>query len=461
MTEPTDQPESALHRFPLSGTQEWLCGADMGDEAGTFGRLFTSEMAVRIPGQVDVEALRCALDDVVRRHEMLRTIVARDARPRYQQVYPPAPATLEVRDLPPVSEKSRDVRVQEIITSTGRRGMSVRKLPLLWAQLNRFDDQDSLLVVTTHHTAADGWAINVVFHDLAAFYRARVTASPPDLPDAAQYRDFVAWEQARLAGPDAEVALEYWRVKLSGAQIFALPSDHSFSGVHTRPYSAYYFSVDAGVTAELARLSTAMRSSVFIVLLAAFNVLTHEITGKADPVIHTFSSGRDDLRTHNIVGPIANPLPLRTNFDGCVTFRDVVKSTRRTCLEAYSHLIPSERIEREVPDLRAPLGDPMLCKVVFSMPQSQIKDADLEFVDGSYEVRKEVVQHEAEGVDLARGSTWDMDLLKSGELTGTIRFNLDNFNLDTVIGWASAYCRILSGGVLDPDGEWKKLSARI
>jgi condensation enzyme len=458
MTEPTDQPESALNRFPLSGTQQWLCGADLGDEAGAFGRLFTSEMAVRISGQVNVDALRCALDDVVRRHEMLRTIVVRDARPRYQQVYPPAPATLEVRDLPPVSEKPRDVRVQEIITGAGRRGMSVRDLPLLRAELNRFDDQDSVLVLTTHHTAADGWSINVVFRDLAACYRARVTGSPADLPDAPQYRDFVAWEQARSEGPDAGVVLEYWREKLSGARIFALPSDHPFSGAHTRPYSAYYFSIDPGVTAEIARLSTAMRSSIFMIMLAAFNVLTYEITGTTDPVIHTFTSGRNDLRTHNIVGPIANPLPLRTNFDGCVTFRDVVKCTRRTCLEAYSHQIPSTRIEPELPNLMAPLADPMLCKIVFSMPQRQIEDAELEFSDSSdYEVRKEVVQHESEGVDLARGSTWDMDLLASGELTGTVRFNLDNFNLDTVTGWASAYRRILSGGVLDPDGEWKKL----
>src|SRR5439155_124961 len=186
MTEPTGQPESAMNRFPLSGTQQWLCGADLGDEAGAFGRLFTSEMAVRIPGQVNVEALRCALDDVVRRHEMLRTIVVRDARPRYQQVYPPAPATLEVRDLPPASEK-------------------------------------------------------------------------PNV-----------------------------------ARIFALPSDQPFSGVHTRPYSAYYFSIDAGVAAEIARLSAAMRSSVFMILLAAFNVLTYEINGTTDPVIHTFSNGRNE-----------------------------------------------------------------------------------------------------------------------------------------------------------------------
>ena len=457
MTEPTDHPEGALNRFPLSGTQQWLCGADLGDQAGAFGRLFTSEFGLRISGRVDVDALRCALGDVVRRHEMLRTIVVRDARPRYQQVYPPAPATLEIRDLPPVSEGSRDACVQEIITRAGRRGMDVRTLPLLRAELSRFDDQDSVLVVTTHHTAADGWSMQVLMSDLAAFYQSRATGSGVDLPDAPQYRDFVAWEQARNGGPGAAVALKYWSEKLSGARIFALPTDHPFSGLHTRPYSAYYFSVDPGATAEIAKLSTAMRSSVFMILLAAFNVLTHEITGTTDTVINTFSSGRNDPKAYNVVGPIAYPIPLRTSFGDCVTFRDVVECTRRTCLEAYSHEIPTELILPEVPDLMRPLDDPMLCRINFSMPQPHVDDTELRFADSSYEVRKEVVQHEEEGVDLARGAVWDMDLLPSGELTGTVRFNLDEFNLATVIGWTSAYCRILSAGVLDPDSEWKRL----
>jgi hypothetical protein len=91
------------------------------------------------------------------------------------------------------------------------------------------------------------------------------------------------------------------------------------------------------------------------------------------------------------------------------------------------------------------------------MRQGYVDDAELEFADSSYQVREEVVQQEEEAADLADGFVWDMDMLPSGELTGTVRFNLDEFNEDTVIGWASAYRRILSGGVLDPDGEWKKL----
>jgi hypothetical protein len=298
--------------------------------------------------------------------------------------------------------------------------------------------------------------MQVIMRDLAAFYKARATGCPVDLPNAAPYRDFVAWEQARSA--DGGVAAKYWREKLSGARIFALPRDHPVPGAYSRPYSAYYFSIDPGVTAEIVALSTAMRSSVFMILLAAFNVLTYEITGTTDPVINTFSTGRNDPRTHNIVGSIVNTLPLRTSMDGCVTFRDVVACTRRTCLEAYSHEIPTEYIEREAPNLNEPLDDPMRCNFfAFSMPQPHVDDAELEFADSACLVRNAVVQRESESTDIGEGCVWYQDLLPSVELSGAIRFNLDEFNEDTVIGWASAYRRILSGAVLDPDGDWKKL----
>jgi hypothetical protein len=457
MTATTDYPATALNRYPLSGMQEWLCLGDPGDPDRSFKPGFTSHIAVRIAGPVDVAALQGALDDVVRRHEILRTIVVRDTEPRYQRVYPPTPATLRVCDVPPVSAESRDARAQDIIITEARRGMDVRTLPLLRAELSRFDPQDSVLVVCSHHTAIDGWSQWVIIRDLAAFYKARITGRPADLPAASQYRDYVVWERERYAGPGAEVALNYWREKLSGARIFLLPTDYPVTGVYSRPFSAKHFSIDPETAAETAALSRNMRASMFMVLLAAFNVLTHEITGTTDPVINTFYSGRTDPKTHNIVGPTVNVVPLRTSIDDCVTFRDVVARSRRTCLEAYSHEIPRDRIEREAPDLMKPAEDPMLANFfAFSMPQPQVDD-ELEFGDSAYVVRKEVVEEELESEDLGGGAIWDMDLLRTGELHGTVRFNLDEFKEETVKEWIAAYRRILSGAVREPDGEWKRL----
>jgi condensation enzyme len=456
MTQTTEHPKTTLNQFPLSSMQEWLCNGDPGDPDCSFKPQFTSYIPVRITGHVDVAALQGALDDLVRRHEILRTVIVRETEPRYQQIYPPTQATLRITDIPPSGAESRDVQAQEFITSVGRRGMDVRTLPLLRADLGRFDDQDSVLILCSHHTAIDGWSQWILIHELAAFYKARTTGSPADLPDAPQYRDYVTWERDRYAGPDAEVALKYWRNKLSGGQIFMLPADYPVTGIYTRPFSAYYSSIDRGVTEEAAKLSKTIRASMFMVLLAAFNVLTHEITGTTDPVINTFYSGRADPKTHNIIGPTVNVVPLRTTIDSCVTFRDVVERTRRTCLEAYYHEIPRERIEAEAPDLMKPVEDPMLSNFfVFSMPQPHVDD-NIDIADGAYVVRKEVVEDELESTDLGGGFVWDMDLLRDGELTVTVRFNLDEFDLQTVKGWVAAYNRVLSRVVADPDREWKK-----
>jgi hypothetical protein len=149
---------------------------------------------------------------------------------------------------------------------------------------------------------------------------------------------------------------------------------------------------------------------------------------------------------------------LRTEIADCVTFRDVLVRTRQTCLEAYSHEIPADRIEAEAPDLRAPLREPGRCRFfAFSMFVSHVEDSLLEFADGSYQVREEVVQEESEGADLGGGFVWDMDLVPSGELTGTLRFNLDEFDQETVVGWVAAFRRILAGAVLDPDAAWRQL----
>jgi hypothetical protein len=414
-------------------------------------------IAARVAGPVDVAALQGALDDVVQRHEILRTIVVRDANPRYQQVYPPSPVPLRVRDLPPVPGMSRDVYAEHVILEVNHDLMDVRELPLLRARLERFDDRDSVLILITHHTASDGWSIQLLLRDLAACYAARTAGRLADLPTPRQYREFVAWEQARLTDPAASGAMDYWRRKLSGAQIFALPTDRPVPSRHSRPYTAHYFAIETGTAEGTFTLAAAMRSSTFMVLLAAFNVLTHQITGTTDPVISTFSNGRNEARVRDMVGSIMNVLPLRTDFGACATFRDVVARTRQTCLEAYSHEIPVEHIERELPELMQPLSDPGNCYFTFGMFQpAQFDDKDFQIGDSSYQVLKRVVQ-EPESAEIPEGFAWHMDVLPSGELTGRVLYNRDEFDERTVIDWVTSYQRILAGAVRRSDEKWKAL----
>src|SRR5579863_6477282 len=196
MTESSLALDQESKRYPLSFMQEWFLTLDTGDEGGTFGSTFILVAAMRVTGPVDLAVLQGALDDVVARHEVLRTLVVRDADPPYQQVYPPCQVPLEVRDLPPASGTSRDIVVQDLILEVEAGSISARQVPLIKALLCKFDDRDSALFVTVHHSASDAWSTQVIFRDLGTFYAARRAGVPADLPPVRQYREYAAWQRA-------------------------------------------------------------------------------------------------------------------------------------------------------------------------------------------------------------------------------------------------------------------------
>lgn len=456
MTEPSHEPDGTLSRFPLSFTQEFFCSLDRGDLGGAFGLRFIMVGGWRIAGWIDVAALQGALDDVVARHELLRTVVIRDAEPPYQQVHPPCPVPLQIRDLPPAADRSREVRAEELIIEAEQSTMTPREVPLLRAVLGKFDDRDSVLVLTVHHSASDGWSMQLIMRDLAAFYAARTTSRPPALPSMRQYREYVAWQHAGAADPAADDALQYWREKLRGGRSFGLPNDRPVPEQHSRPYSVHNYVIDADVMAAASTLANGMRSSLFMVLLAAFNVLAYQITGTTGPTIRAFTTGRNEPQFQDTMGLFMNLVPFRTDIGGCATFREIVTRTRDTCVEAYAHEIPIHHIELAVPEFMELHEDARMSEFVLGMFQPQFDGAALQIADGTYAIDERVLP-EPEHPDIPSGLVWNLSVLPSGELTGGVLFNLDEFDERTVVGWVSDYRRILSRSVSEPDQEWKAL----
>src|SRR5580692_10017813 len=188
-------------RYPLSFTQEWFLTMDQGDEGGPFGGRFVIVSALRVTGAVDPAVLQGALDDVVARHELLRTLVVRDADPPYQLVRPPCQVQLDVRDVAPVTGSSRDELVQDLIAEAEAGTVSAREVPLLRAQLCRLDERDSVLILMVHHSASDAWSVQVILRDLGTFYAARAAGVAADLPPAKQYHEYAQWQRANAADP--------------------------------------------------------------------------------------------------------------------------------------------------------------------------------------------------------------------------------------------------------------------
>lgn len=456
MTRTRYLPVEAIDRFPLSAPQQLWHSGDQGDHAGFFSQRFVMATALRITGRVDVPVLQAALDDVVARHEILRTVVVRDAEPPYQQVHPASPVPLQLWDLPRASDRSRDVVAEQLLNEVALSPLSPRQLPLLRAELSRFDDTDSVLTLLTHHTACDEWSLQVILRDLASCYTARAAGREPELPELLQYREFAEAQLAEADSSAADLARSYWRRQLAGAQIFAVPTDRVVPDTHTEPYSALNFILEAAEITPLTRLARQAQTSMAAVLLATLNVLAHQLSGTTDPAIDTLTTGRTDPRFDNSVGPVMNFLVFRTDISGCRSFRDLLCQTRDGYHEARLFELPIQQIEQAVPELMQPNDDSRRTNFILGIHQPPFPDSELNLAGGATEIRRRVLPAPVASW-IPHGVAWAMRLLPSGELTNCIQYNLEELDESTVAGWADSYRRIVTAAAADPDRDWRAL----
>jgi hypothetical protein len=442
---------SVTDSLPLSLQQEFFCSLDKGDITGAFGRKHTITFGWRVRGGVASATLRAALDDIVVRHEILRSSLSRGEVDRAQHVHPPCPVKLTVRELPGGDQAARDRQAQDLINDVEADGYDVTELPHLRAFLGVFDDSDAVLVLIAHHIASDGWSMRVIMRDLAACYAARKAGREPDLPAVSQYHEYSRWQQEHAASAAVDKSAEYWRTTLKGAQIFAMPTDRAKSGDGSGVYSTHRFGIDSELTSATVRLANAMRCSPFMLLLAVYKTMLCKKFGVTDIVVATFTSSRGEERFQNTVGPFLNFLPLRTDLTGCANFRDVVTRVRRTCLEAYTHDIPFERIEPEAPDLMAPFGNPSLDVIAFEVLQfpSAMHNTVISGLEYT-EIRRRLVSQPVSS-DIPDGALWALDILPDGDMAGSLKFSAGIFDYRTMSDLVGDFDALLRSAVAGPD----------
>ncbi len=457
MTDASVAHDQEAKRYPLSLTQEWFRTMDQGDDSGPFGSRYLIVSVLRITGPVDLAVLQSALDDVVARHELLRTLVVRDADPPCQMVLPPCQVPLEVRDLPPVTGKSRDMVVQELLVEAEGGTISTREVPLMRALLCRFDDRDSALLLTVHHSVSDGWSVGIILRDLGAFYEARGSGTEPRLPQMRQYREYVEWQRASAASTDDDGALSYWADKLDGAREFVMPTDHGHPERYSQPYSLHVFSIDADTMAAATALANATRGTLFVVMLSAIYVLANQLTGASDLTVDAVTAGRNELQFHNTMGLFLNVLPFRTEISDCTSFRDVVLKTRETFIDAMANELPAGLLEQTFPDYIRSREDTRMAQFLISDTSSESGEMTLPVAEGAEKIDERLLQ-EAETHDLPGGGTvWYLSMVPDGPLNGFVQFNLDEFEASTAQGWTAGLKQILASAVRDPDRYWRQL----
>ncbi|MCX4388065.1 condensation domain-containing protein [Micromonospora peucetia] len=428
----------------LSLQQQFLCIFAQGFEAGPFGPHYTEVFGWRVRGRVDVQAMRLALADVVERHEALRTVVHLE-NGGAQSVLPAVQPELLLVDLDEPPGADRDRRAEQLMIEAETRPFPVDQVPLLRAVLGRFDEQDSVLVLCAHHSAADVWSIQVILRDLAESYTARAAGNEPQLPEVTQYRDYVVAQQEEAAGPTVAASRAYWRETLRGAKIMVAPVHRTGQ----TPATSYHrFTTDAHLSTEVSRLAKATRSSPFMVLLAAFTVFVNRRTQATDIVVPTFGPGRQH-RFQSTVGSFFNFVPLRVDLDGCRTFRDVVARTRTACIGAFSHELPLLHVLAEAPELMSSVGPdavPTLFQAVqppYLMQGNRI--GDLEYTA----IWRRVIQQPV-GSDTPDGMIWSMHLSNT-EVVGGLSFSRHLFERAGVEEQVAGFLGVIGEMVADPD----------
>lgn len=445
-------PADPAEDIPLSLNQEFICLFDKADGKGPFGPRYHLVHGWRIRGGLDPDALRGALYDVVARHDALRTQMVRGNNGWLQVVHPPSAPKLATLDLSGVEPSRRESRTDELLNEVESGTIDADTLPHLRVVLARFDERDWLVVVMVHHLATDGWSMRLIIRDLAACYAMRRGCAVPELPAARPYREYAHWQRSTAAAAAGNGMRQYWRDKLSGAQIFTIPTDRRRSSNAEPQTAVHRFLIDADLGAEVSAFARATRNTPFMIFLAGFKLLAYRRSGATDITVPTFTPGRgdDSVGFQHMVGPCFNFLPLRTDIAGCRTFRELANRVRASCLEGYANDMPSLAIFQEAPELMLPAMADDRAPCVFQVfPFPFLLDGqmvgDLEYT----EIRRRLTSQPI-GSDVPDGSLWTLSPLSSGELAGSVQYRTNLYDEETVAEMAAEYSTVLRAALAAP-----------
>lgn len=440
---------STADLLPLSRQQEFLCGFDKGDDSGPFGPRYTIVSAWRVDGRIDLPALHGAWEDVVARHDSLCTVLRRHGPLPGQVVHPAVAHPPEVRELPGVDPADR-ARQSEILLNDVEAGtVPIGRLPLAHLVIGRFDATDAVVVIRAHHTAVDGWSMQILANDLFRVYAKRC-GHDIEVRPAPQYWEYALHQRT----PEAEAARAAragsWRSRLEGARLTVLPTDHPRRPGAPFSTSWYRFVLDAGLRRAAEQVAARHRSTLFMVLMAAFAEWRRRETGESDIIIPTFSPGRDRAWTHDVVGSFFNFLPIRLPLAGVSGTDPVVSLTRRACLDAFVHEVPLPDILEEVGDLMVPARAADRAACVFQVVQWPLVLRG-ERIGGLRvrALRRRRLFQEI-GSDIPDGTLWTLEPHADGDLLGSVGFSRNIIDASSVERMVAGYTRVLEAFVGAP-----------
>src|ERR1044071_1245318 len=354
------KPQPTREALPLSFAQErlWIL-----DELAPGNPFYNINSSVRLSGRLRSAALEQSLNELLRRHEVLRTRISKvDGRP-VQQIVPELGVSLPLVDLSGLSERERQPVAQQIAEQQASRGFDLASGGLLRALLLRLETEEHWFTSTMHHIVSDGWSMTVFVREIGRLYEAYEAGEPSSLGELpVQYGDYAVWQREWLSGPVLDEQVNYWKQQLAGAPaVLELPTDRVRSGVQSHRGGSERVELSCEFRGQLEELSRREGVTLFMTLLAAWQVLLHRYTNQHDVVVGTPIAGRTRGEVEGLIGFFANTLVLRTEIDGALSFRELLKKVREVCLGAYSNQdLPFEKLVEELQPERTLSHNPLV-----------------------------------------------------------------------------------------------------
>ncbi|HEV2735999.1 MAG TPA: amino acid adenylation domain-containing protein, partial [Longimicrobiaceae bacterium] len=446
-------PASAIPRrpagepCPLSFSQQRLWFVDRFEPGST---AYNALSVVRFEGELDVAALRHALEGVVARHEALRTVFEERDGEAAQTVLAGVRMPLEAEDLRAMGPAEAEAEVERRSRAESRRPFDLAAGPPLRAVLLRTGGRRHHLVLAMHHVAGDGWSRGILVREVSALYAARVRGEDAALPEPQlQFPDYAAWQRRRLQGPFLREQLDWWTERLRGAPpVLELPTDRPRPPTQSTEGALHRFRVAAPAADALRGIARAGEATLFMVLLAAYKVFLARYSGETDVVVGTPVANRGQAGTDGVVGFFANTLALRTDLSGGPRFREALGRVREGALGAYAHEeLPFERLVEELRPERDP-ARPVVFQTMFVLDGAPPRPVHLPGV-------------EMVPVDADPGTSPFELMLRmeegEAELRGALEYPTALFDPATAARMAEHLGTLLEGIAADPDAPVPRL----
>jgi amino acid adenylation domain-containing protein/non-ribosomal peptide synthase protein (TIGR01720 family) len=426
---------------PLSFAQQRLWFLDRAQPGSPAYNIAT---AFRLRGPLQAALAQRTMEELVRRHEVFRTrFSSLDEEPR-QVISPDPPPVWKEFDLSTLAAESREAELERLVNQQARRGFDLDRGPLLRVVLFRLGESGHVLLFVVHHIVCDGWSISRLFGEFEACYSALVAGRPLPPPEQRlQYADFAQWQREQVRDDSFDQHLQYWRTALAGAPQVSCPlPDRPRRAIRTSNGGRVELILTDVLTDSLRVLAERSDTTLFVLLLAAFQSLLYRWTGQQDLVVGTPVSGRENTELEDVIGLFANVVPIRTRFDNNLTFLQLLGAVREQVLDAHSHQdLPFEKLVEELRFDRSLQYQPLF-QVTFAVHSGFRASLSLPSIESTLMP----VYSGSAKFDL------NLEILNAeGCLRCTLEYNADLFEASTATRLVQHYCTLLESLAENPE----------